>query len=67
MVGGQLSVIERYAAVELFVQRSRTVHPHFALTEANTQAVAAICVRLDGLPLAIELAATQICSHHKSC
>lgn len=47
-------------SVELFVQRAAAVQPGFALSEANTLTVIEICRKLDGLPLAIELAAARI-------
>ena len=46
-------------SVILFVERARTAHPNFALTKDNASAVTEICRRLDGLPLALELAAAR--------
>jgi predicted ATPase/DNA-binding CsgD family transcriptional regulator len=52
--------LAQYEAVALFMQRARTILPGFQLTPENSQAIAEICVRLDGLPLAIELAAARV-------
>ena len=55
-----LESLSQYAAVELFVQRAQAVQPGFTITIDTAPAVAEICYRLDGLPLAIELAAARI-------
>ena len=51
--------LERYAAVELFVTRVQSALPHFTVTDDNAQAVGPICTRLDGIPLALALAAAR--------
>jgi len=55
-----LASVDRYAAVQLFVDRVRPVRPGFMLTDANATAVAELCRLLDGIPLALELAAAQL-------
>ena len=55
-----LVALSQYGAVELFLSRAQAVEPEFQLNKTNAPAIAEICVCLDGLPLAIELAAARI-------
>ncbi len=55
-----VEALTRFDAVALFVHRARAVRPGFGIDEQNASAIASICARLDGLPLAIELAAARI-------
>ena len=57
--GPQLADLRQYPAVRLFVERAHAAAPGFELTSENAEAVAEICRRMDGLPLAIELAAAR--------
>jgi predicted ATPase/DNA-binding CsgD family transcriptional regulator len=55
-----IGALSHYAAVALFLQRARVVKPTFEVTPANARLIAEICAHLDGLPLALELAAARI-------
>jgi predicted ATPase/class 3 adenylate cyclase len=55
----EVTLLSQYEAVALFIERAAAVEPGFEVTNENAPAVAEICARLDGLPLAIELAAAR--------
>jgi predicted ATPase/class 3 adenylate cyclase len=55
-----LEVLTQYEAVRLFLERARAVRAEFSVTNENAPAIAEICARLDGLPLAIELAGARV-------
>ncbi len=61
-----LALYSRYSSVQLFKERARAAKPDFRLTSENAADVARICAWLDGLPLAIEIAAAQIKWHSAS-
>ena len=60
LVRRQVDRLRRTEAVRLFVDRARDARVDFELSELNADAVAELCLRLDGLPLALELAAARI-------
>jgi non-specific serine/threonine protein kinase len=55
-----LEQLSQYEAVQLFIERALLIQPHFQITNANAPALAQLCFRLDGIPLAIELAAARV-------
>jgi predicted ATPase len=59
-VEGNLEELMRYDAVRLFVERARAISPDFTLSPKNAAPIGEICCRLDGLPLALELASARV-------
>lgn len=55
-----LAAVRRFGAVRLFEARAAAAAPHFVLDQRNVEAVVSICRRLDGIPLALEMAATRV-------
>src|SRR5207248_1598461 len=55
----RIETIAQYEAVQLFIDRARRSHPQFAIADESAPCIAEICHRLDGIPLAIELAAAR--------
>jgi predicted ATPase len=59
-IAQDVTELSRYGAVQLFVERAQAVMPDFVLTAENSAVIAQICARVDGLPLALELAAARV-------
>jgi predicted ATPase len=59
-VPSKVAELDTYSSIALFVERAQAVDPGFQLTESNARVVAEVCRRMEGLPLAIELAAARI-------